>query len=157
MWILDFQKVLNRLNSPEVSIIWQEIVYLILFCSIIFISIHILSKSRTPKKCFGWVWRFCGNLVPRFPVIIPPCWWPQALVVKDPWQREMFTLWLYPTGACDWCQLMYTKRLCHEQDVAMVDSWSCMKGNTFDIDPSDFDVFLAKVCFTTFWVLLRSP
>ena len=51
-----------RLNSPEVSMIWQETVCLFLFCSIIFISIHILSKSGTPTKYFGWVRRFLGNL-----------------------------------------------------------------------------------------------
>ena len=42
----------------------------LLSCSLIYM--HILSKSRTPTKYFGWVWRFRGNLVPRFPVIIPP-------------------------------------------------------------------------------------
>ena len=40
------------------SILWQEIVYFILFKSNISISIHILSKSRSPTKYFGWGWRF---------------------------------------------------------------------------------------------------
>ena len=70
---MEFQNHLNRLKSPEVLIIWQEIVYFILFWSNIFISIHILSKRGTSTNYFGWGWRFCGNLVPRFPIIIPPC------------------------------------------------------------------------------------
>ena len=48
-----------------------------LFWSNIFISIHILSKRGTSTNYFGWGWRFRGNLVPRFPVIIPP--WSKAL------------------------------------------------------------------------------
>ena len=38
--------------------------YLIISSSNTFISIHILSKSGTPTKYFGWGWRFRGN---RFP------------------------------------------------------------------------------------------